>query len=44
MSSKNASIFHEKNDGEVKKYPGCPYTTGYVVSMIPEVLIHLASK
>jgi len=40
-SSQNASIFHEKNDGGVKKYPGCPYTEIYEVAKIPKVLSHL---
>ena len=38
-SSQNASIFHEKNDGGVKKYPGCPYTAIHEVAKIPKVLI-----
>ena len=37
-SSQNASIFHEKNDGGVKKYPGCPYTAIHEVAKIPKVL------
>ena len=38
MSTQNASIFHEKNDGGVKKYPGCPYTAIHEVAKIPKVL------